>query len=154
MKKPSEPTEPTGGVPSGKRPGMTDDSEVVFRFRDSSVPPPFHRSYLLTVTRSTTSIVVKDYTDVLAERSVPTTAEAWDAILLGYAPIAGLTPEDPARGCTGGTGVGVQVRNGEALITSFDAEVCGGVNSSIADQVREWLAPARSLLPPMAELAP
>jgi len=153
VKKPSDTTAPSG-APTGKRPGMTDDAEVVFRFRDSSVPPPYHRSYLLTVTKATTAIVVKDYTDVLAERSVATPAEVWEAILLGYAPIAGLAPEDPARGCTGGTGVGVQVTSGGQQITSFDAEVCGGVNATIADQVREWLAPARALFPTMNELAP
>lgn len=152
VKKPTDSTAP--GVPSGKRPGMSDDAEVVFRFRDSSVPPPYHRSYVLTITKATTSIVVKDYSDVLAERSIATTAEAWDAITLGYAPMTELTPETPARGCTGGTGVGLRVTSAGQVILSLDAEVCGGVNSEISDRIREWLLPARSLLPATSVLAP
>ena len=43
-------------------------SRVEYRYGDSSVPPPYHRSYSIVVTSDSVSTVVDSYGDVVAQK--------------------------------------------------------------------------------------
>jgi|GEM_PF-5587268 len=50
--------------------GIRKDSitKVIYRFSDSSVPPKFHRSYKIAVTKNTIIAIVDVYGDVIADK--------------------------------------------------------------------------------------
>ena len=48
---------------------------IVYLFVDASVPPQFHRSYSITITEDTLSVVVDSYGDVLHQKSFPFTVD-------------------------------------------------------------------------------
>ena len=134
--------------------GLPDDAVVTYQFNDASVPPQYHRSYLVTVTRGETSIVVDSYGEVLAEEKTATPDAVWDDLSSGLAAIEALDPRDSEDGCVGGTSVDVAVVSQKESIVDFYVPECGGSNEDAGQAVQQWIAPARDLFPPMSELAP
>lgn len=78
-------------------------SKIVYRFRDSSVPPPYHRSYSVTVTPKGSNHIVTDYSDELSNTTEKLKDGAWDELVKMAQDL-----QDPgaysARGATGTTG--------------------------------------------------
>ena len=79
-------------------------TRVEYRYTDSSVPPQYHRSFVIDVTRDTARVVVDSYGEVLARDSRAISPEEFRAVLETIEE-AGLTivPEKENEGCTGGT---------------------------------------------------
>lgn len=127
---------------------------VNYEFHDSSVPPPYHRSYVLTFDRSAARIVVDSYGEVLADRTAPMTDTAWGRVSQSYPDIRGVRVRDPEQGCTGGTSFAVTVADGDQQTFAVRGLACGGVNSDVAEKLATWVRPVRELFPPMNELAP
>lgn len=143
----------------GSGPEMTDSglppsATVTYHFQDSSVPPPYHRSYTLNFDRNQVHIVVDSYGDVLADRTAPMTDAAWTTVSNNFPAIRNISVREPQEGCVGGTGFGLKVTDGGAVSFSLQASVCGGANSDAARRVRDWVQPVRTLLPSLDELAP
>ena len=134
--------------------GLPDGAVVTYEFRDSSVPPPYHRSFALTFNQEQARMVVDSYGEVLADETRAMTSEAWDQVSSTFGVIENLKLEEPEPGCTGGTGFAVTVASAEADMLDVDGYVCGGVNGEANEEVAAWVAPVRSLFPPMSELAP
>lgn len=57
-------------------PSMNYD-QISFEFRDASVPPQYHRSYTIDVSKEESRVVVDSYGDVLAEQTEAITPETW-----------------------------------------------------------------------------
>jgi hypothetical protein len=131
---------------------------VTYEFQDSSVPPPYHRSYGLTFDRSSARIVVDSYGDVLADRSAPMPEQVWEQVSRTFPEVRTLTVEVPDQGCAGGTGFALTVAEDGTKDGSqhyvLRGTACGGINSDVAAAVSEWVGPVRALFPPMDELAP
>ena len=66
---------------------------VTYEFHDSSVPPPFHRSFVLTFTRDRARIIVDSYGDILADREAPMTAAAWDEVTQSFVDLRDIVIE-------------------------------------------------------------
>lgn len=133
---------------------LPDDAMVEYDFQDSSVPPQYHRSYVLTVTEAESQIVVDSYGEVLAEETVPTAPEVWQQLSDGYPALEGLSLSPQAEGCAGGTSFDLIVTQPTETLVDIGAELCGGSNEDVERVVTEWLAPARAQFPPMDVLAP
>ncbi|MEM8534742.1 MAG: hypothetical protein AAGF95_28130 [Chloroflexota bacterium] len=80
---------------------------IEYRFRDSSVPPEYHRSYTIIATPQEATIVVDSYGDILAEERYIITEQQFRAIgqslvdnRIRYAPLSFLFREND---CEGGT---------------------------------------------------
>jgi hypothetical protein len=56
---------------------------VTLRFRDSSVPPEYHRSYVLTVSEGQVHVVVDSYGDVLHDVTKPLPNDDWAKFVHG-----------------------------------------------------------------------
>ncbi len=130
------------------------DTTITYSFQDSSVPPQYHRSYVLTVTQDESTIVVDSYGDVLAEETVATSPEVWQGLSAGAEAIADLSPAVLEDGCTGGTSFDVSVTVPEESLVQLSADLCGGENEQVEAAVNDWIAAARAQFPPMDELAP
>ena len=134
--------------------GLPDDATVTYAFRDASVPPQYHRSETLTVTKDTSHLVIDSYGDVLADETTGTPAAVWQELGSTLTEIDALRPESMDTGCTGGTGASVVVEAGQEPLVDVDVEFCGGTNSAMEAPMAEWIAPARDLFPSTETLAP
>lgn len=139
-----------GPVTADLPPGAT----ITYEFHDSSVPPPYHRSYRLTFDHSGARMVVDSYGEVLADRTAAMPVEAWDQVTQTFPEVSSLTVAEPEQGCTGGTSFALSVADGGATSFALHGSDCGGANSEAADRLTRWVGPVRALFPPMSELAP
>ena len=134
--------------------GLPDDATVTYAFHDASVPPPYHRSVTLTVTREESHLVIDSYGDVLADETVATAPGVWAALGDGLPGVAGLAADEPGAGCVGGTGMELRVESaGEALV-DLSPQFCGGSNDGLEAPIAAFIQPARDQFPPTDELAP
>ncbi len=133
---------------------LPSDAIIEYDFQDSSVPPQYHRSFVLTITEAESEIVVDSYGDVLADETVPTSPEVWRQLSDGYPELAGLSLSPTAEECTGGTSFDLTVIRPTETLLQMRADMCGGGNEDVDLMVTDWLAPARAQFPPMSDLAP
>jgi hypothetical protein len=131
--------------------GLPADATVTYAFRDSSMPPPYHRSFVITVDRDAARIVVDSYGTVLADQTASMPPGTWQRMSDTIADLDGIVIEEPEQGCTGGTGFALSVSDGGFAL---EGSACGGANSEAEQRVSAWIAPVRSLFPPMDQLAP
>lgn len=128
------------------------NARIEYRFTDASIPPEYHRSYTLVVTRQETRISVDSYGDLLFEGMVPTTTQAWQDLSLGYPAIAELS-SPPEGSCTGDTRASVEVTDAGTTVLDLSASSCEDA-ARVASRISDWITAARSLFPSMDELAP
>src|SRR5690606_25628702 len=55
-------------------------TEVVLRYRDASVPPEFHRSYVIVVNPERVAVTVDVYGDAIAQATYEMTQASWAAL--------------------------------------------------------------------------
>ena len=133
---------------------LADDSVITYHLQDSSVPPQFHRSVTVTVTKGTTRVVIDSYGDVLADRSTKTPSEVWAMLDAGMPEAATMVVNDHPKGCTGGTGRTLDVVTGGQKVVNVEAEFCAGSNTGLDTRIDSWINPARALFPPTDQMAP
>ena len=90
-------------------------TQISYRFRDSSVPPPYHRSYHIDVTPTSAHYEMYDYDSVLNSTDVPVTTEEWEQ-LVQLANDLQEADEFTADGATGTTGNSIQIFEGEKQV--------------------------------------
>ncbi|MGO4253135.1 hypothetical protein AB4Y81_12805 [Paenarthrobacter sp. TAF1] len=101
---------------------------VEYSFRDSSVPPQYHRSYVIKASKNEASITVDSYGDVLGQETSVMPADTWTQVL-GSAktlPSRAAKISEPKPGCTGGTGSKITIRDSGGERYSKSVENCGG----------------------------
>ncbi len=96
---------------------------VEYRFFDSSVPPPFHRSYTLVVRPGEARVVVDSYGDVLHDERVPLDTAEWERCAMAAAALGGLADTEFDDGYTGGTAdrLVVRDRDGQVVVSRFES---------------------------------
>ena len=124
-------------------------ASLEYRFRDSSVPPEYHRSYTLTLTGSadgaTGELVVDSYGDELHRVPVDVDGAGWRTAVDALDDLA-LPISSGDDGCAGGTGREVEVSiDGERQIAA-DIEVCGDAGGDAADRLDAVIAPLLATL--------
>lgn len=145
---------PQASAPASSPSGLPDDAVITYTFTDSSVPPQYHRSWTLTVTKEGEQIVIDSYGDVLADEQTSTPAQVWSELAAGLPALKELTVSEDTQGCTGGTGEAAQVEAGGSVLLDLSVYECGGVNADVAEALRAWIQPARAQFPSTDELAP
>ena len=134
--------------------GLSSNAVITYAFQDSSVPPQYHRSFVLTVSSDESRIVVDSYGDVLADERVPTDPEVWRTLASGVGRVSSLTAVQSEPGCTGGTATVLEVIDGGQVLADLDLDACAGANAEAATAIDAWIAPARDQFPAMDVLAP
>lgn len=134
--------------------GLPDDAIVTYVFTDASVPPSDHRSYSVTVTPATASIVVDSYGEVLAQRTVPTPPEVWEELSATLPELRATPTTAEAPDCVGGTAARLSITQPAGQLLFFAPDTCAGANEEASDALNAWLAPVLALFPPVEVLAP
>lgn len=122
------PPEPTAMPPA---PVTADADTLILRFHDSSVPPPDHRSWVITSTPTSIHKVVDSYGDIVSDTTLPQTAADFQRHLaaLEQAGIQAAKRAAEEPGCTGGTGRSLALRAGETVLLEGRVDRCGGQES-------------------------
>ncbi|MBN2727595.1 MAG: hypothetical protein JXR53_00055 [Bacteroidales bacterium] len=103
-------------------------SRIEYHFSDSSVPPPYHRSYDITVVHDTIYLTVDSYGEILTDTSFALAKEDFEEICdsLPSFNIKTCDKKDP-DGCVGGTGEQLKIIDAENnTILSGSVYYCGG----------------------------
>lgn len=143
-----------GDAGEGEAVALPDDAVVTYAFHDASVPPPYHRSVTLTVTKDESRIVIDSYGDVLADERTPTTAQVWERLGSTLSTVSAIDVVDAGEACVGGTGIDLTVQAGDVSLVDLSPEFCAGSNEGVETVIDDWIAPARGLFPPTDVLAP
>jgi hypothetical protein len=103
-------------------------TSIVYRFGDSSVPPPYHRSYRIIVNAESFRFVVDSYGDVVKDTTVQISKEKWESCknLLNSCKIQKGNDGKEPEGCTGGTTKNIQVLNNDKVVFEAGNYYCGG----------------------------
>ncbi len=126
---------------------VDDSATIKYEYGDASVPPEFHRSYSLTVTRDDVHVVVDSYGDVLHDDRLPLPGAVWEELTETRDPVFALTPDEPDDGCAGGTTRTLRVSDRDGTFLDLDFGVCGGVNDDAAEAVDAYIQPALEAIP-------
>lgn len=96
---------------------------VEYRFHDSSVPPPYHRSYTLLVLPDAARVVVDSYGDVLHDVRIDIDAGTWERCAAAAASLAEIPGVEFDDGFTGGTAdrLVVRDRTGTIIVNRFES---------------------------------
>ena len=100
---------------------------VEYTFTDSSVPPEYHRSYVIKASKSEANITVDSYGDVLRRETAAMPAETWNKVidLVRSLPERTKDIKTPKPGCAGGTASKILVREGGQERFSQRIDDCG-----------------------------
>ena len=129
--------------------------EIAYAYRDSSVPPEYHRSYVITVRPETVGVVVDSYGEILASQETGITREDFNGILDAFKRhgirTAGVgTPED---GCTGGTGERISCSDGKTTLFSGSLYHCAGKTwGNLGGDVPGFVEDIKKLVPGLPRL--
>jgi hypothetical protein len=130
--------EPIG--PASREPvadALAQDGDVlVVRFRDRSVPPPYHHSFTITVTPQRIVRTDDAYGELLESREAAIEPATF-AALVGALKVAGVhnVPADEDDGCTGGTGHEIALRRGGTSVVEGMVSHCQGDRGSLGGDV-------------------
>jgi len=127
-----------------------------YEFTDSSVPPPFHRSYTIAVDKDSVQLIVDSYGETLAQKEYPMPENGLEMIktaLLKHK-INKAFKERKSKGCTGGTTEEISFGMPEEP-NFFSARVyhCGGTDyGTLTGDVDSFLLDIRPLTPDLKEV--
>ena len=102
-------------------------TKITYHYGDSSVPPPYHRSYSITVTANLLEIKVDSYGEVLAEKKIELEEGKMDALVkvLTDSKIENCE-EKKNDGCCGGTSETLSYFSHDERIFHGSVYHCGG----------------------------
>lgn len=103
-------------------------TKIVYSFGDSSVPPQYHRSYVITATPENIHIVVDSYGNILADTTYEMNTENFKLLTdkLSETGLKNKKKTTENKGCTGGTTKSVVIFKGEKTIINGTSYICGG----------------------------
>ena len=128
-------------------------TKIVYRFQDASIPPQYHRSYTITVTKDQINLAVDIYDTVIKEATYdlpdPTMQD-----LLGFLKMFQVTEKEPGRAakeCTGGTSKLLTVYSNEKVLLKGIAYHCAGrVEGSLSGDIDAFTGKMEELIPDFA----
>lgn len=119
-----------------------ESAELTYRFNDASVPPEYHRSYVVTASDGSVQIVVDSYGDILHDEQAPLDQATFQSVLDRLDDlVADEQSDDDDEGCTGGTSSELTVADADGVvITDLSTTSCGGSDQASA-QLSEAVEP-------------
>ncbi len=129
-------------------------SEITYHFGDASVPPDYHRSYVITITSKKVRIIVDSYGEILADQTYEITPRQFDDLRasLEKHKIANCSfPDDD--GCSGGTNERISCSHKGNEIFSGSVYHCGGKDTgNLGGDITGFADDAKKLVPDLKHL--
>lgn len=94
--------------------------KIVYNFHDSSVPPEYHRSYEISMTKKSVSIIVDSYGDTLSAKSIELKTGQFDEFI-EQINAAELTHSNPKNdlACSGSTAESLKIYTDKLLLNTY-----------------------------------
>lgn len=130
-------------------------SRIEYHFSDSSVPPPYHRSYSISLKPDIIHIVVDSYGEIISDTSMLFSKDDFNAICDSFVSFNIETCEKTdSEGCTGGTGEQLTIFNKTSeKIISGSVYYCGGENfGTLKGDVKGFSKLIKSFIPNLTDL--
>ncbi|CAG5081121.1 hypothetical protein [Parvicella tangerina] len=101
---------------------------LVFEFHDSSVPPPYHRSYKLSFKGEVVHAIVDSYGDVLTDTVINLGTEKVQKalVMIEKYKVTNKEKNEESEGCSGGTGISVRYGLGDEALCKGYVYFCAG----------------------------
>lgn len=118
-------------------------ASLELKFTHSSVPPQYHRSYVLTVEEQSAHVVVDSYGSVLADETIEVPDAVWVPFVASLSDDLAAVPELDATttdGCGGGTRTELRVDLGRRVV-AIDAPRCGSDNKATVAAIEALMRP-------------
>jgi hypothetical protein len=124
---------------------LPDASKIVYHFKDRSVPPEYHRSHTIEVTKDSSSCVVDSYGNIISSNHTIELPAFFNSLT------AALAANEFERcdrssydGCTGGTVESLSIFKNDKMIFNEQVYHCGGSNygtlcGSLLDTINKLL---------------
>ena len=105
--------------------------EIIYHYKDASVPPQYHRSYIIILNHESVRVIVDSYKDILMDVKYKSTSEKFDGILLSIEKneIRKCRPPNFPHSCTGGHTESVEFGNENYEIFFGSVYHCASKNS-------------------------
>ena len=150
---PTETSTPSASAASEVAPPRADGiDKLVLHFQDASVPPPYHRSYTITVTPSSIVKVVDSYGTIVSESKARFQAADFNQLVDGLLKLKIKSGAPAGDGCTGGTGRSVKLLAGSKLVLESSSSNCGGKSQGPFAAAEKWVGQVEAAAP--GELGP
>lgn len=140
---------------------MTDNTmnktvtKIVYHFKDASVPPQYHRSYTITITRQIVHIIVDSYGDIVADATTDIPEQIMDD-LVKFIEIYQIKKKDRKRDkmeCTGGISKSLTVYSASNILLDGTVYQCGGrIEGSISGDIDSFTKKIEGLVPDFINL--
>lgn len=109
-------------------------AEIQYSFGDSSVPPEYHRSYYLTITKTEATISITSYGTELFRETYKVTPNQWKKMIAALKKLNITHWEVNAEPCDGGQSEYVAFRSAdksEEPIFTGSQDTCGNSNMNV-----------------------
>jgi hypothetical protein len=126
---------------------LSDDAVITYHYGDSSVPPEYHRSYTLTITKDEVHAVVDSYGDVLHDVTEPLPPKVWQQLVATVDTVLDLEVDEDAEPCAGGTTRDLKIEDKDEAAVDVGFGACGGSNGEAESAVDEWVQPVIDAIP-------
>ena len=129
-------------------------SQIVYEYGDSSVPPPYHRSYSITLNTDSVHVVVDSYGEILAEKSYIVDSLQFDSIInLLESSNLKRQKKRESQACCGGTSETISWYSKDEKLFSAYVYHCGGDDfGTLRGNIRPIADAMKALIPDLAEL--
>ena len=129
-------------------------TKIELRFRDSSVPPQYHRSYTITLTPTKARKVVDSYGDVISDEEAALDPKLFEKLVADLKKL-GLKDVPPkSDGCTGGTSRSLTVYEGSNKTVQVASAKCGGKETGSLAAASAWISEVENAAPDSKALKP
>ena len=130
-------------------------TKIVYSFKDASVPPQYHRSYTITVTRDHYHIIVDSYGDILAEATIDMSEQIMDK-LVKYIETYQIKERDYKRDstiCSGGASKSLTVYSDNNILLNGTVYQCGDrLEGSLSGDIDSLAKKLEGLIPDFLNL--
>jgi len=130
-------------------------SKLVYQYDDASVPPEYHRSYMISIDPEQIHLVVDSYGDILKDTTLNFDATRFEKLVRLYdqSKLHYCSSKKENDGCTGGNGDQIRSYFNDETLFSASVYHCGGVDYGNLcgnyDLIKDEI---RSLIPNLNEL--
>ena len=127
--------------------------EIEYEFNDASVPPEYHRSYVINVTETEVHVTVDSYEDVLADEKYTLSNTTFDALIetINEAILVSGRNE-PSEPCSGGTSENLSINESGKEVYNGFFDNCADDAPSSMGEVYNVINAVHELVPNLREL--
>jgi hypothetical protein len=131
-------------------------SQLTYEFGDSSMPPPYHRSYTIVVNKDSVELTVDSYGDILAQKKYKMPEDGMKNLedALAKNNIGLQEKKEDENGCTGGTtkSLSFSCENDSLPFSAFNYYCGGDAYGDLGGDINSFLVELKKLTPDLSDV--